>query len=267
MPIETSTRIRVFDQEEFHALDRRVMAVVFAVHNEFGRLLDEAVYKNAIASRCIDSGIEPAEQEVRVRVTHRTFVRDYFMDLLCGGGMMLEAKAVETIVSAHRAQSLNYLLLAGLKHGKLVNLRPERVQYEFLSTTLDPAECRRFTVFDNDWREPAATSRELRLTFIELVRDWGAFLEVNLYRDAVIHLLNGSLAQRTEIEIHDGSRVVGHQRVHLLSSDTAIRCTAITHGIQQMHEHQRRFLTHTRLRHLQWINLNHARIEFRTVSK
>jgi hypothetical protein len=30
-------------------------------------------------------------------------------------------------------------LLAGLKHGRLVNLRTERVQHEFVSTTLTPA--------------------------------------------------------------------------------------------------------------------------------
>src|SRR6266550_4017428 len=44
MSIEVATEIRVLGQEEFHALDRRLMAVVFAVHNEFGRFLDEALY-------------------------------------------------------------------------------------------------------------------------------------------------------------------------------------------------------------------------------
>ena len=37
MPIEVDSEIRIFKQDEFHALAHRVMGVVFGVHNEFGR--------------------------------------------------------------------------------------------------------------------------------------------------------------------------------------------------------------------------------------
>jgi len=80
MPIEVSTQILACEQEAFHALDRRIMGVVFDVHNEFGRLLDEDLYKAEIAARCADLGILPAEREVRIRVSHQSFVKDYFMD-------------------------------------------------------------------------------------------------------------------------------------------------------------------------------------------
>jgi hypothetical protein len=70
MPIEVSTQIRAFNQEEFHALDRQIMRVAFEVHNEFGRLLDEGLYKREIATRCLARGIRPVEREVRIRVTH-----------------------------------------------------------------------------------------------------------------------------------------------------------------------------------------------------
>src|SRR6266496_6339011 len=91
MPIEVDTRIQTIDQEEFHALDRRIMRVVFDLHNEFGRLFDEDLYKCEIAARCLDIGLKPAEREVRIRVRHETFVKDYFMDLLFCHGFMLEA--------------------------------------------------------------------------------------------------------------------------------------------------------------------------------
>src|SRR5262245_33011072 len=125
MPIEVATTIKPLDQEGFHALDRRIMRVVFDVHNEFGRLLDEDLYKCEITNRCAAIGLLPAEREVRIRVSYETFVKDYFMDLLFCGGFMLEAKVAERLVSAHRGQSLNYLLLAGLRHGRLVNFRGE----------------------------------------------------------------------------------------------------------------------------------------------
>src|SRR6266567_2371985 len=131
MPIEVSTRIEPCDQETFHALDRRVMREVFDIHNEFGRLLDEDLYKCELAARCASIGVLPVEREVQIRVTHQGFVKDYFMDFLLCNGFMLEAKAAECLVAAHRGQSLNYLLLAGLKHGCLVNFRAERVQHEF----------------------------------------------------------------------------------------------------------------------------------------
>jgi GxxExxY protein len=267
MPIEIATQIRVLDQEEFHALDKRVMGVVFAVHNEFGRLLDESLYKQAIASRCAVRGLEPVEQEVRLRVTHETFTKDYFMDLLFGHGMMLEAKTAETITPAHRAQSLNYMLLAGIKHGRLVNLRPGRVQHEYVSTSLDSAQRRQFLLMDSDRREPNRASAWLKLKLIELLQDWGAFLEVSLYRSAVVHLLAGPFATTQDVEILDGGRVLGRQRVCLLTGDTALSCTALTRGLDQMGEHLRRFLAHTPLRFVQWVNLNRARIEFRTLSK
>src|SRR5664279_5317794 len=121
MPIEVSAGIEVCGEEEFHALDRRIMGVVFEVHNEFGRLLDEDLYKSEIAACCVALGLHPTEREVRIRVRHESFIKDYFMDLLFCGSFMLETKTAERLVAANRAQALNYLLLAGLKHGRLVN--------------------------------------------------------------------------------------------------------------------------------------------------
>ena len=58
------------------------MRVVFDIHNEFGRLLDEDLYKSEISARCAAAGIHPAEREVRLRVSYNGFIKDYFMDLL-----------------------------------------------------------------------------------------------------------------------------------------------------------------------------------------
>ena len=192
MPIEVSTEIRACDQEAFHALDRRIMGVVFAVHNEFGRLLDEDLYKREIAARCVAMGIQPVEREVRIRVSHQSFAKDYYLDLLFCSGLMLEGKAAERLVAAHRSQSLNYLFLAGLKHGPLVNFRTERLQHEFVSTTLTPEERRRFSVVEGEWVEMNPASRQFKAKTVELLDDWGAFLDVNLYREALVHFLGGA---------------------------------------------------------------------------
>ncbi len=267
MPIEVASEIRVFDQDEFYAMDERVMAVIFAVHNEFGRLLDEALFKRAIALRCATEGIEPAEQEVRVRVTHETFSKDYFIDLLLGHGMMVEAKTVNRLTQAHRAQALNYLLLTGMKHGRIVNLRPERVQHEYVSTRLDAETRRQITVSDCGWRQLDTSSAWLKRKFLELLQDWGAFLEVSLYREAIVHFLGGQEVAYPGTEIFDGTQALGCQNVCLLRPDIAFSCTAMTRDKDKMMKHLRRLLAHTRLRCVQWVNLNRACVEFSTLAR
>lgn len=267
MPIEVATEIRVFDQEEFHALDRKLMGIVFDIHNEFGRFFDEMLYKREIAARWLDAELGTTELEMRIAVTHESFRKDYSMDLLFNHGLMLEVKVAETLVPSHRTQGLNYLFLTGMQHARLVNLRPERVEHEFLSTKLTTEKRRQFTVVDPAWRAVNAESDWLREKVITLLKDWGAFLELALYRDAVTHFLGGPEQVIRPVPVHSGMRHLGEQSVHLLTDDTAFAFTAVTADGGSMAEHQRRFLNHTTLRFIQWINFNRHQIEFRTLAK
>jgi GxxExxY protein len=265
MPIEVSTAIEACDQEAFHAVDRQLMGVVFEVHNEFGRLFDEDLYKREIATRCITLGLQPAEREVRIRVRHESFIKDYFMDVLFCHSFMLEAKTAERLVAVHRSQALNYLLLTGLKHGRLVNLRTERVQHEFVSTTLTPEERRRLRVADSCWVETNAESRQLKARTMELLTDWGAFLDVNLYREALVHFLGGPSVVCRAVEVFSGSRQVGTQNLNLLNEDTGFALTTKPTDTGAMRDHLTRLLHHTRLKAIQWINLNRHAVEFTTM--
>src|SRR5687768_11291125 len=130
MPIEVDSQIRVFDRDEFHSLAHRIMGIAFGVHNQFGRLLDESIYKRAITRRCAAAGILPARQEVRIVLRFDGFEKVYCMDLLFACGLMVEVKTAESLTNAHFSQALNYLLLTGMAHGLLLNLRTERVACE-----------------------------------------------------------------------------------------------------------------------------------------
>jgi len=267
MPIEIPTDICVLDQEAFHALDRKVMRIVFDVHNEFGRFLDEILYKREIAARWSEAGLGKSAAEVSITVRHESFIKEFRMDLVFNGGLMLEVKTAETIVAAHRAQSLNYLLLAGLHHGKLVNLRPARVEHEFVSTRLTLELRRHFSVMDADWQPVSDECHALRNKLTQLLEDWGAFLEVGLYREAMTHLLGGQDRVVQPVTISSGERVVGEQAVHRLNRNTAFAFTAVTHEQDSMKEHQLRFLSHTPLECIQWVNFNHHQVEFTTLKK
>jgi GxxExxY protein len=266
MPIDLGSEVRGLEQEEFYGLHRKILGIIFEVHNEFGRFLDERLFKRAIGARCEEVGIKPVNSEVQIRVTHEDFHKAYFVDLLFCHGLPLEAKAVATLTAAHRAQCLNYLMLAGMQHGMLVNLRPERVQHEFVSTRLTQELRRRTTVTDNRWQIFDERSAFFRTKLLALVEDWGAFLEVGLYREAMTHFLGGQEAVLKPVSIFSGNRFLGHQPMHLLGEDSAFSLTAVTGDTARLEDHQHRFLRHTKLKFLQWANFSHHKIEFVTLT-
>jgi hypothetical protein len=51
MPIKLQSELRRVSQAEFGEITYEVMEVVFAVHNELGRFLEEDIYRRAIAQR------------------------------------------------------------------------------------------------------------------------------------------------------------------------------------------------------------------------
>lgn len=267
MSIELKTNITVLEQQEFHALAAKLLGIAFDVHNEFGRFLDEKLYKTEIAARWGAAGLGTTEREVQINVSHQSFRKSYFMDLLFNNGLLLEAKAAETLAASHRMQGLNYMLLGGMKHALLINFRPERVEHEYLSTTLTPSERRRFAFVNKDWRVVNDESQQLRETLAALLEDWGAFLEIPLYREALTHFLGGAERVVGVVPVCSGERCIGEQPVHFLTRDTAFSLTALTRNQAAMEDHQRRFLKHTPLKHIQWINFNHHTIEFTTLSK
>jgi hypothetical protein len=69
VPIELSIPIRVISQDAFHAIDHVMLGHAFAVHNEYGRLRDEAFYKAELAHRCLREGLT-VSREVLIRVRH-----------------------------------------------------------------------------------------------------------------------------------------------------------------------------------------------------
>lgn len=255
MPIEIDEEIRVFSEREFHSVAEKVIGLVFGVHNDLGRLMDEKIYKQAVRKRCEQAGIIPALHEVQIKVRHHDFEKAYYMDLLIAFGLMVEAKTVEKLSKAHHAQALHYLMLAGMHHGLLVNLRTGKVEKEFISTTLDLSERRRFTIHDTGWESFNEASRKFRAILLELLHDWGAFLQTTLYREAVVHFFGGPEVALRQISVFDSDIPLGTHEVCLLADNTALALTALKSGKDAMKDHLQRFLGHTKLSRVQWVNM------------
>jgi hypothetical protein len=69
------------------------------------------------------------------------------------------------------------------------------------------------------------------------------------------------------VQVYSGERLIGNQPVHFLTDDSAFAFTALPRNRAAMQDHQSRFLKHTPLRCIQWINFNRHNIEFTTLTK
>jgi len=137
--------IIVKTQDEFHAIDRIATGFAFDIHNTMGTFCDEIIYQKVLASKC-NKALLKAQREVEILVAYRDFSKTYKVDLLLDSGVIYELKTVKSLNSGHRQQLINYLLLMGLKHGKLLNFRSKSVEYEYVSTSLTTEDRYRYSI-------------------------------------------------------------------------------------------------------------------------
>jgi GxxExxY protein len=261
MPIHFGAEIRRLDDEEFKARVYEVMRHVFDVHGELGRLFHENIYQREVAFRVPD-----AQREVLVEMRFDGFCKPYYLDLLVAGGAVFEMKAVESLSERHRRQLMQYLFLTGLPHGKLVNLRPDRVEHEFVNNTLTFSDRTCFAVANDAWHELGTAS--LQQSTIAMLRDWGTGLDLGLYEEAAAHLCGQPSNAETEIEIRLGSRLLGIQHMRLAALGVALRITALPSGRHaEYRANLERLLDHTDLRAIQWINITQRLVQFQTIEK
>lgn len=257
MPIFCPHIIKRLSQAEFGPSAYRVMAEVFAMHRELGRLFDERIYQRELARRLGDAAVH-----VPIHVSYRTFSKTYNLDVVAEGSVVIELKATDAIHDRHRAQLMNYLFLLDIPHGKIVNLRTETVEHEFVNTTMTTADRKTFTMDRVCW-DPSAMGAEYFLTVLmELAKEWGLGLELMLYEEALSHFLAG---ERNLVVSADDGLALGRQRLRMAEEGTAFRLTAFRHPPDTYAEHCSRQLKYLPLQAILWANLTMGRISLRTI--
>ncbi len=267
MPITSPFPLRVIEQAEFAKLDFHVMRHAFDSQNEMGRLCDEVIYQNDLSLRLETAGLGPIRKEVPVTVSHRDFSKTYFLDLVIGDAAIYELKTAVCLVPEHDSQLLNYLFLKGAHHGKLINFRPRQVETKFINTGLTPQARRRLKINTTRWREADDSCKVLRETLVGLLEDWGAFLEIPLYLDALIHFCGGEDKVIQTVPLSRNGVPLGGQHFHFAGPETAFRLTALTSGTEAYEQQLLSLLGHSPLRAVQWMNMAHQQIEFVTLTK
>jgi GxxExxY protein len=146
MPVKTCIPIRRLSQPEFGEISFEVMRHVFAIHNDLGRFFDEKIYKRELAHRMLDVRLEEP-----IEIVFGTFRKPLFIDVLVGDGAIFEFKAVESLIGRHRSQLLQYLMLVDVAHGKLINIRSEDIEHEFVNAHRKLSDRTTFEVIARAW--------------------------------------------------------------------------------------------------------------------
>lgn len=261
MPIHCPIVTERISQQEFKLLASEVIRHVFDIHNEFGRFFDEIVYKKELASRM--SGVV---LELEVIVTHGTYSKTYYVDVLINHGGLFEFKAANAIHPRHRGQTLNYLLLLDLAHGKVINVRPESVGHEFVNCPSRLVNLKNPQVLDRSWLPHIAGASEVRGNVMSLIADWGAGLEMSLYEEALTHFLGGEDKVLVPVPVMGTKGHLADQRLRLAAPNIAFKFTALQGRLKEFESQTRRLLQHTTLEAIHWINITQTTVQFVTLN-
>lgn len=108
--------------ERVDLLSNRVISSAIKVHKELGPGLIESVYETCLVYELEKAGFAP-ERQITGPIAYDGVVldADLRLDIWLERVLIVEAKAVETVLAVHHAQLMTYLKLTGNRLGLLIN--------------------------------------------------------------------------------------------------------------------------------------------------
>ena len=109
-------------------LTRTVIGLAIDVHRELGPGLLESSYEECLIYELRNNKIS-AQSQVLLPIDYKGHSIDagYRLDIVIPGQLIIELKAVSTLLPIHSAQLLTYLKLSGIKTGLLINFNVEKL--------------------------------------------------------------------------------------------------------------------------------------------
>lgn len=114
-----------------------VIGAIHEVHKELGPGLNESCYQEGLKMQLEEQGIAFQREMIFHPEYHGKDMESTFrLDFLCKENIVVECKALNELLSVHRAQLFNYMRLLKLPCGILVNFSPKYAEIEryFLNT-------------------------------------------------------------------------------------------------------------------------------------
>jgi GxxExxY protein len=103
-------------------ITEQIIGTAVDVHKAMGPGLLESIYQRCMEVELGLRGISFTEQRpVHLQYKGHDVGADLVLDLLVGGKVVVELKAVDSLLPVHEAQLLTYLKLTGCRVGLLIN--------------------------------------------------------------------------------------------------------------------------------------------------
>ncbi len=265
MPIHRTLNLPAITDAEFARIDKAVMDHAYDIQNRMGRLFDERIYENELADRLRADGFD-AFTQVPVEVVHGGFAKTYYLDLIVNG-MVYELKVVETLHHSHKAQALHYAMLQGVRLVKLLNFGAGSIQGDLLRNLLDEPDRHHPVLRNSGWRPETASCERLIHYLRDLLNDWGTHLSGSLYNEALIHHFGGEAQCLKRVDVRSDTSILGSHLVQMHAPDAAFVVTTLSEGQPSYQRQLQHVFDRIGPEIMQWINLNHARVEITTLSK
>ena len=124
--LRAAENVRFLLKEETH----RIIGCAFEVLNEIGHGLNEKIYENSLVVEFDIHGI-PWEQQRRFEVQYKGRTVGHFIpDLIAFEQVIVDAKTIEKITDEVRGQMINYLKIARLRVGLILNFKHPKLEFE-----------------------------------------------------------------------------------------------------------------------------------------
>jgi GxxExxY protein len=106
-----------------------IIASAMKIHTALGPGLLESAYETCLLYELEKLGL-PVQRQVLIPLRYQDLTIDngYRIDLLVGDRVVVELKALETILPVHRAPLLSYLRLGSFKLGYLLSFNVTRMR-------------------------------------------------------------------------------------------------------------------------------------------
>ncbi len=112
----------------YKELSYAIMQAAYEVHNQLGPGLLEKLYERALVIELFKQGHKIQQQKEIVAKYKDQIIGKHILDLVVDDCIILELKAVSTILPIHKQQALSYLKVTGYKLAIIINFGSPSVQ-------------------------------------------------------------------------------------------------------------------------------------------
>ena len=108
----------------------RVIGIAMEVHRTLGPGFVESVYENALLVELAASQLAFESQKTLKVIYKGQCVGDFLADIIVDMALVVELKAVQSLLPIHEVQLVNYLTATGIEEGVLLNFESESLQFK-----------------------------------------------------------------------------------------------------------------------------------------